>query len=53
MSRLDHVTKLVDALQVTYNTAGISSIRNLDTDSKHLRKLSKWSIPIVLDIILN
>ena len=53
MSRFDHATILVDALQVTYNTAGISGIRNVDTDSKHLRKLFKWAIPIVLDIILN
>jgi len=32
MSRLDHATTLIDALQVTYNTAGISGIRNVDTD---------------------
>jgi len=53
MSRLDHATKLIDALQVTYNTGGISGIRNVDIDSKHLRKLFKWAIPIVLDTILN
>jgi len=53
MSRLDHATKLADVLQVMYSTAGISGIRNDNTDSKHPRKLSKWAIPIVLDIILN
>jgi len=39
MSRLDHATKIIDALQVKYNAAGISGTRNEDADSKHLRKL--------------
>jgi hypothetical protein len=53
MSTLDHATKLTDALQVVYNTDGISGIRNEDTDSKHPRKLFKWANPVMLDIILN
>ena len=39
MSRLDHATKIIDALQVKYNAAGISGMRNENSDSKHLRKL--------------
>lgn len=39
MSRLDHATKIIDALQVNYNAAGISGMRNEDTHSKHPRKL--------------
>ena len=39
MSRLDHATKIIDALQVKCNAAGILGTRNEDNDSKHLAKL--------------